>query len=41
MVWTVQNYFGPIEGQGIRVYCPNVYTVPASIDVLEAGGLSI
>ena len=21
IIWTVQNHFGPIEGQGIRVIC--------------------
>ena len=21
MIWTVQNHFGPIDGQGIRVFC--------------------
>ena len=24
-IWTVQNHFGPIEGQGIRVKYPNIY----------------
>ena len=27
MIWTVQNNFETIEGQGIRAYCPNIYAV--------------
>ena len=23
-----QNILGPVKGQGIRAYCPNIYTVP-------------
>ena len=33
MILTVQNHFGPIEGQGIRLYCSNMYTVQTRISV--------
>ena len=32
-----QNILGPVKGQGIRAYCPNIYTVPDNTLVVVVG----
>ena len=31
------NILGPVEGQGIRAYFPNMYTVPSLVLILTLG----
>ena len=35
-----QKILGPVKGQGIRAYCPNIYTVPLRFSRLISGGKS-